>query len=151
MSTQRSIQHFNEKHHISRETCYKICNLWDYKFYKDTDKLFEDSKNYDFFLVQNENELQAILLIKNFIDNADILYIFVNPKYRGQGLGFELLLNLEKWAQSNLIKTLTLEVHINNKDAKKLYSKSNFKLIARRDHYYGPDQHAEIYQKDLLK
>ena len=58
---------------------------------------------------------------------AEIEHVLVNPKYRGKGIGKELMKFAEKQAKKQSIKALRLHVRCKNKRAFKLYKKCGFK------------------------
>ena len=83
---------------------------------------------------------------------ADLIYIYVRPKERGKGYGKKLLDSIAKQIildQSCLDKRLVLEVHISNRKAHKLYESFNMQIVGKRINYYGRDEHALVFAKDL--
>ena len=77
---------------------------------------------------QKKELIGFIIVIKDRIDRANIINFLINPKLQNKGYG-SLLLNktIEKIKMMKEIKTLVLNVQVNNSIAIKLYEKFNFK------------------------
>lgn len=86
-----------------------------------------------------------------FIDEiADVLTLTVDPDFRRQGIGRELLRRLIDWSRTKKATAVMLEVRIGNEEAQPLYLSFGFVEISRRAHYYGPGLTAIIMRKDLM-
>lgn len=70
------------------------------------------------------------------LDEAHITNIAVHPEYRGFGCGSHLLEDMIEVARENGIKSMTLEVRVNNEAALALYKKYGFTDVAIRKGYY---------------
>jgi [ribosomal protein S18]-alanine N-acetyltransferase len=73
------------------------------------------------------------------VDEAHITTIAVHPKYRGEGVGELLLLQMIDTAQEIGARWLTLEVRKSNVVAQALYHKYTFKEMGVRRRYYSDD------------
>lgn len=119
---------------------------------------FDDFWNYDtlkeelsyensFYIIAVEsNEICGFAGFKQIIDNADIMNIVVKKIKRNKKIGTFLLENLIKIAKEKNIKTLNLEVNVNNIYAIKLYQNLGFKNIGIRKNYYRNSDNAIIMQ-----
>lgn len=82
-------------------------------------------------------------------DVADIHNIAVVPTFRRRGIATALLDQLEDWAVGKGVKALMLEIREGNAEALPLYEKRGYRVISRRDNYYGPNIHALIMRREL--
>jgi len=96
----------------------------------------------------NNPFLKKIIYIKNnkeigyleyllIYDRIEIQNIFVSDDYRNQKIATKLMQELINLANRENIINITLEVDIKNKYAIKLYNNFNFKIVAKREKYYG--------------
>lgn len=78
---------------------------------------------------------------------AEILYIYVNPIFRQQGLGQLLLSEVVNllWVEF-YVQTLFLEVRISNTIAQRLYERFGMKKVELKVSYYSDGEDALIYQ-----
>lgn len=84
-----------------------------------------------------------------FIDEADIINIAVNKKFRNNKIGHKLLIAvLENLKKSN-IDTVFLEVRISNHQAEKLYKSVGFKILYIRENYYMDGEDAYLMVLDI--
>jgi [ribosomal protein S18]-alanine N-acetyltransferase len=86
-------------------------------------------------------------------DEAEILSIAVDPRYRGQGLSRNLLLTHLGHLAGRGVRTIFLEVEENNRPALSLYKRAGFAVIGRRERYYqepgGEQLNALLMRRDL--
>ncbi len=86
------------------------------------------------------------------IDEGHITNIAIDPEYRGNGLGEELVLFMIDVAELKEIEALTLEVRVNNTAAIKLYEKLGFIGHGIRPKYYqDTNEDALIMWKKLSR
>lgn len=83
------------------------------------------------------------------IPNAEILNLFVSEKYRGLGLGKELMAKVIEVCKEHNIEQLTLEVRQSNVYAKELYASLGFQDVAIRKKYYENGDDALLMSKIL--
>jgi ribosomal-protein-alanine N-acetyltransferase len=86
-------------------------------------------------------------------DEAEILSIAVDAAYRGRGLSRNLLLIHLGHLAGRGIRTIFLEVEENNAPARRLYERTGFGVVGRREQYYkqpGREQlNALLMRRDL--
>jgi ribosomal-protein-alanine N-acetyltransferase len=86
-------------------------------------------------------------------DEAEILSIAVAPAYRGRGLSREMLLTHLRYLAGRGISKVFLEVEENNQPARRLYDRTGFDIVGRRERYYrqadGEQLNALIMRRDL--
>ena len=86
-------------------------------------------------------------------DEAEILSIAVATGQRGQGLSRGLLLTHLGHLVGRGVKTVFLEVEENNQPARRLYERTGFSIVGRRERYYrqagGDELNALVMRRDL--
>ena len=70
------------------------------------------------------------------LDEGYITNVAVRPEYRRQGVASQLLQVFERFARSNDLAFLTLEVRDTNAPARALYAKHGYEEVGRRKNYY---------------
>jgi len=82
-------------------------------------------------------------------DEADMMNLAVDGKYRRNGIGKALVQQLLKRLQERSVRSLTLEVRVSNLPAVSLYEALGFKIVGRRPNYYQkPKEDAFILRKE---
>jgi len=82
-------------------------------------------------------------------DEADMMNLAVEEKYRRNGIGKALVKQLLKRLQERAVRSLTLEVRVSNLPAVSLYEGLGFKTVGRRPNYYQkPKEDAFILRKE---
>lgn len=79
------------------------------------------------FIYGYEKELDEVFIFKE----AFIEAIYVQDKYRQQGIGKKLMLEFETWCKKRSIKYVDIEVMSNNKNSLKMYEKIGYNLIKK--------------------
>jgi [ribosomal protein S18]-alanine N-acetyltransferase len=86
-------------------------------------------------------------------DEAEILSIAVDPRYRGRGLSRDLLLTHLGHLAGRGVRTIFLEVEEANQPARRLYERTGFTVVGRRERYYqqasGEQSNALLMRCDL--
>jgi ribosomal-protein-alanine N-acetyltransferase len=86
-------------------------------------------------------------------DEAEILSIAVDRAHRGRGLSRTLLMTHLGHLAARGVRTIFLEVEENNQPARRLYDKSGFVVVGRRERYYkqasGEHLNALLMRRDL--
>lgn len=85
----------------------------------------------------DENDLVGFIHITKLYETMDIVNIVVEEKFRNRGIGNFLIEYVIKLF--NDIESIMLEVNENNNAAISLYEKNGFKIINKRNNYYGAD------------
>lgn len=87
---------------------------------------------------EKEDKIVGFIAATSLYETCDILSIVVDPNYRKQGIGT----NLMGYLISDLgdeLQLVTLEVATKNKEALALYDKFGFEVVHKRAHYYDGD------------
>ncbi len=82
--------------------------------------------------------LMGFILSRVAADEAEVLTIVVAPRWRGKGLGNNLLVRHLARLAAARVATLFLEVNADNVPARALYARAGFKDVGRRKGYYPP-------------
>jgi ribosomal-protein-alanine N-acetyltransferase len=86
-------------------------------------------------------------------DEAEILSIALAASHRGRGLSRELLLTHLGHLAGRGVRAVFLEVEENNQPARRLYERSGFTVVGRREGYYrqasGEPLNALLMRRDL--
>jgi [ribosomal protein S18]-alanine N-acetyltransferase len=86
-------------------------------------------------------------------DEAEILSIAIDAGHRGRGLSRNLLLTHLGHLAGRGVRRVFLEVEENNLAARKLYERSGFAVVGRRERYYrhasGEQLNALLMRRDL--
>ncbi len=80
-----------------------------------------------------EDDIIAFLTYSFMYDRAEIDYIYVDLKYRKNGIA-QALFNEMINNIGNV--SISLEVNVNNEAAIEFYKKNGFKIISKREKYY---------------
>jgi ribosomal-protein-alanine N-acetyltransferase len=87
-------------------------------------------------------------------DEAEILSIAVDQARRGRGLSRTLLLTHLGHLAARGVRTIFLEVEENNQPARRLYDRTGFVVVGRRERYYkqpgGEHLNALLMRRDLV-
>lgn len=128
--------------------------------YKNSDKIwiemwmqkaFHTSFSKDTFthiLIYEEEIVKAFLHFSVMYERAEINYIYVENQYRNQKIATSLLLEMLKVLKKKNVKTVTLEVSIQNQSAIAVYEKIGFKKVSFRFRYYNGED-AILMLKDV--
>jgi len=87
--------------------------------------------NFDLFLFQIKNLILNPILRKADPEEFYIQNICIDSNYRRKGIGSTLLENVTDYAKTRNINTLSLDVSIENKKAKRLYERIGFRTIKK--------------------
>ena len=86
-------------------------------------------------------------------DEAEILSIAVDGNHRGRGLSRNLLLTHLGHLAGRGVRSVFLEVEENNRPARRLYERTGFVIVGRRERYYrqasGEQLNALLMRRDL--
>ena len=141
-----SIKQINEK---DIDLCYEfdsnMISLWSKKQWADEFKK-EDTKIFGLLTI---NFVIAICVFQVVLDEAQISYFVVNPKFRRKGFGSQLMSYLIKKCERLNLKKLLLEVSQSNVTAERFYSRFDFSTVGIRKNYYKDGSHALLKEKKL--
>ncbi len=96
-----------------------------------------DTKNQFMYRVKDDNQTVGWLWYQ-IVDEGKtgfLLYIFIEPKFRGKGLGKKLLKLFEEEAEKRGVSELVLYVFMENKVAVDLYQKNGWFVIKESGFY----------------
>ena len=96
-----------------------------------------------------KKEIIGIYVVQIIIDEAQINYFSINPKYRRKGYGSNLMSYLIKQCEKLSIKRIMLEVSDANSIAEVFYNKFDFFNVGRRKNYYKDGSDAVLKEKIL--
>lgn len=86
---------------------------------------------------------------QSVMGEADMMNLAVQPEYRRQGIGENLVSALITALAQQCVSSLTLEVRVSNTPAISLYEKLGFVQVGRRPNYYkNPKEDAWILRKE---
>lgn len=106
--------------------------------WKDSDFLeYLKSEKYTAFGVYEAERLQAFVLISMVVDEAEILTIATDPSAQRRGHARALLQHLIAHLAHKKIRSLFLEVAVDNPPAIALYEGLGFRQVGRRPLYYS--------------
>ena len=123
--------------------------------------IYKDAWNREAYLRDLDNDIayNYVLVYKDVIigyygfwimfDNIDITKVSIRKEFQGKGLSKILMEDLFSRIKNLDIKTITLEVRVNNVSAIGLYKKYGFKNISLRKNYYNDNEDAYIFQKEV--
>lgn len=121
---------------------------WDYKtlFYE----VIKNTKT-SFYGAYVDNKLVGYLGFWSLIDNIDIINIAVAKEFKRLGIASKLFEHLDEIAKALEIKTITLEVNVNNYAAFNLYKKMGFIIVRTIKNYYSKtSEDAYMMQKEVF-
>lgn len=111
----------------------KFDDFWSYDILKE--ELLSSSSVY--FVCKNEAEIIGFGGIKTIIDFAELMNIVIRKDLRGNGFSKKLLEHIIKKCKELNLKSINLEVNVENTIAIKLYKKYNFVEVGTRKKYYN--------------
>lgn len=130
------LEEFNELGLLVNDNFTNVYNLQDI-----IDSQYDDV--YGYFC---DNKLVAFIHISKLYETMDIVNVVVDNDYRKQGIATKLLVYVINLY--NDVTNIMLEVNENNNAAIALYEKYGFKVINKRNNYYGNDA-ALIMKRDV--
>ncbi len=141
-----SIKKINEKDiHLCYELDSNTISLWSKKQWANELKK-ENTKIFGLFI---KNLIIGISVFQVVLDEGQIDYFVVNPKFRREGFGSYLMIYLIKQSRDLGLKKLLLEVSQANVTAERFYTQFNFSTVGVRKNYYKDGSHALLKEKKL--
>ena len=98
-----------------------------------------------------KKKIIGIYVAQTIIDEAQISYFSIKPKFRRKGYGSQLMNYLIKDCEKLNIKKLLLEVSETNSIAEIFYCKFKFLTVGRRKNYYKNGADAVLKEKEFIK
>jgi ribosomal-protein-alanine N-acetyltransferase len=92
-------------------------------------------------------------MVENFgrVTVGHVYTIDVSPRHRRTGVGLQLLDALERVFLKKDVKTIYLEVRMDNKAARELYRKLGYTELEPLENYYARGRHGLRLKKELKK
>ena len=141
-----SIKQINEK---DIDLCYELdsntISLWSKKQWANEFKK-EDTKIFGLF---TQNLVIGICVFKVVLDEAQINYFVIDPRFRKKGFGSHLMSYLIKKCEILNLNNLLLEVSQSNVTAERFYNRFDFSTVGIRKNYYKDGSHALLKEKKL--
>lgn len=94
------------------------------------------SDPYARWLVYKEDIILGFINYSIIYERAELNYILVLLKFRRNNIASKLLETMLIELKQKNVKTITLEVNVNNTDAISFYKKYGFEIISVRKNYY---------------
>ncbi|MDM7274147.1 ribosomal protein S18-alanine N-acetyltransferase [Sulfurihydrogenibium azorense] len=101
------------------------------------------------FFLEDNSEIVGIIQFWYLFDEAEITILAIKKEFQGRGYGKILLEKTFEYLNVKGVKSVYLEVAIDNQPAKKLYEKLGFKFLTVREKYYADGKDAIVMKKDL--
>lgn len=93
----------------------------------------------------SDEKIMAFVMGRTVVDEAEILRLVVDQKWRRKGLATFLLIELIRFLKQQSCKICHLEVRSSNLAALRLYGKNGFEEVGRRRNYYhNPSEDAVL-------
>lgn len=89
------------------------------------------------WIAENDGRVAGFLAARKLTDELEILNLAVAPASRRQGVAGQLLRTAMKWAASEGITKVYLEVRASNTPAKTFYESHGFRATGMRLNYYN--------------
>ena len=142
-----SIKQINEK---DIDLCYELdsntISLWSKKQWANELKK-EGTKIFGLLI---SNLVVGICVFQVVLDEAQINYFVVDPKFRKKGFGSYLMSYLIKKCEKLNLEILLLEVSQRNVIAERFYRRFDFSTVGIRKNYYKDGSHALLKEKKLI-
>lgn len=104
----------------------------------------------EYYVLFYEKAVIGYVGLQHVLNEGTLNLVYIEEKWRKQGLGQQLLLFVIDQLAARDISHLFLEVRESNQAALALYQKVGFELIAKRKNYYrNPQEDACILQMNL--
>ena len=134
LSDIKAIQKLNHELFKLEKKSFDSTLITDWPLSQAGKKYFEDLINNEYVIVATDNNIVIGYLAGSInekgsysmIQYGDINNMFLDEKYRGQGIGKTLIDNFKKYCIDNGIQNLKVVASFKNKDAQKFYKKLGF-------------------------
>ena len=141
-----SIKQINER---DIDLCYELdsntISLWSKKQW--ANEFRKEGTNIFGLLIKNL--VIGICVFQVVLDEAQINYFVIDPKFRKKGFGSSLMSYLIKNCEKLKLKKLLLEVSESNVIAERFYDIFDFSTVGIRKNYYKDGSHALLKEKKL--
>lgn len=125
--------------------CQVFPNPWPRSFFEND--LHKD--NTIALIADNNGEIWGYALADCVAHELHITNIAIDPNYQHQGIGKQLLLEIENIGSKRSCVFVFLEVRVNNTIAINFYKKFGYKILQLRKNYYLDGTDAYVMGKEL--
>lgn len=109
-------------------------------------------KEHEFIVAEsNRGELLGYVGMMYVLDEGYISNVAVNPDFRRQHIGTEIIKELLRRSYELGLAFVSLEVRESNSPAQRLYSSFEFKIAGKRKNYYDFPKEDAIIMTKLMK
>lgn len=119
----------------------------------DFDAFLEDQSARTYVACDAKRRIAGFILVRVAGDEAELLTIAVEPRWRGKGVGLALLRAALEDLRYTAAQRMFLEVDEQNTAARKLYAREGFTAVGSRKGYYprpdGTAATALVLSRDL--
>lgn len=136
---------FTDIDHVYQIECQVFPNPWPKSFFEND----LHKHNTIALIADNNGEVKGYALADCVADELHITNIAVDPRYHHQGIGKQLLSELEKLGIERNCIYAYLEVRVNNLNAINFYKKFGYRIIQIRKNYYLDGTDAYVMAKEL--
>lgn len=124
-------------------------DAWSFNAFKTE---IENSELTHYFIVEDLEKIIGYFGILIVLDECQIHTVSVDKEYRQNGIGSEIMEFIIRFSLDREVKTVNLEVDVNNKAAISLYEKYKFEKVGYiKDYYINPKSDAYIMEKNLKR
>jgi ribosomal-protein-alanine N-acetyltransferase len=96
-----------------------------------------------------DSQCVGYAIFQIILEETHLLNVAVDPRFRGRGLGRQLLMDLEEQARLRDSRLILLEVRPSNQGARRIYESLGYEQTGRRERYYQDGEAALILLKTL--
>ena len=114
----------------------KFPNIWDYDTFADD---YNDSR---YIVIKQNEDIYGFAGFRIVFEEMEIMNIVTRVDARNQGFASNMLSYILRYAYSNEMEKINLEVNENNSQAIKLYKTYGFQTVGKRNKYYRDNGNA---------
>jgi ribosomal protein S18 acetylase RimI-like enzyme len=100
-------------------------------------------------IAEDENQVVGFSIGRRDGMKARLAIIAVEEKYRGKGIGTDLLRAFEELTRKSRIKCMNLFVEVSNVNAISFYEKRGFRIVERKPKIYKNGSDAFLMEKNI--
>ena len=135
-----------------RSALEQLCQQWGHwSFAMTSDSLQAGSYTLLCLSPKGEDIITGAILFRLGVVDTEIMFIYVQPEMRQQGLATKLIVQMTAWLKTSYPKqeSAIFEVRISNLAAQKLYLSLGMKQIALRKQFYSDREDALVFRLKL--
>jgi ribosomal-protein-alanine N-acetyltransferase len=124
-----------------------------FRFSKGAMRRFAEAENAWVIVAERDGQVAGFCIVhREHAPGMDIGYVVtidVEERWRGSGIGEEMLSRGETWVRSWKGKGMMLHVFVKNERAVRFYKRMKYALTGVQEDFYGSGLDAATYWKDL--